>query len=68
MNKTKKEYDAVEMMRAAREKLSAKIEGMTLEEELNWLASQKAEDLFLQRLQRRIAQQASTTGRPLTGR
>ena len=39
MSRTEKKFDAVEMMREIREKLSAQIEGMTLEEELQWLAS-----------------------------
>ena len=38
------------MMRSIRDELSAKIEGMTLDEELEWLASQKLEDPFLERL------------------
>jgi hypothetical protein len=41
MSRTDNKFDAVAMMRLARDRLSAEIEGMTLEEELNWLASQK---------------------------
>ena len=47
MSSRKKKFDAVEMMRSIRDKLSAQIEGMTLEEELEWLASQELEDPFL---------------------
>ena len=57
MNKTKKKFDAVAMMRSARDKISAEIEGMTLEEELKWLASQEVADPFLRRLRERAAQQ-----------
>jgi hypothetical protein len=56
MSKMKKGFDAVEMMRKVRDKISAEIEGMTLEEELEWLATQEIEDPFLKRLQRRTAQ------------
>ena len=44
MRKTDKKFDAVEMMRSARDRISAEIEGMTLEEELQWLASQSFDD------------------------
>ncbi len=57
MSSTKKKFDAVEMMRSIRDKLSAQIEGMTLEEELEWLASQELEDPFLERLRKKAAQQ-----------
>ena len=50
MSKTEKDFDAVAMMRSIRDKISAEIEGMTLEEELAWLASQEIEDPFLKRL------------------
>ena len=50
MNKTKKGFDAVAMMRSIRDKVSTDIEGMTLEQELAWLASQKLSDPFLERL------------------
>ena len=52
----KKDFDAVEMMRKIRAKMSTQIEGMTLEEELEWLSTQKLEDPFLERLQKRTAQ------------
>ena len=43
------------MMRSIRERISAEIEGMTLEEELEWLASQDLKDPFLRRLRDRAA-------------
>ena len=58
MSKTGKKFDAVEMMRSARDRISAAIEDMTLEEELEWLASQRIDDPFLKRLRDRAAQQA----------
>jgi len=58
MSKTEKKFDAVAMMREARDRISVAIEGMTLEEELKWLASQELEDAFLKRLRDRVAQQA----------
>ncbi len=67
MSKTEKKFDAVAMMRSARDKLSAKIEGMTLEEELKWLSSQEIPDPFLKRLRDRAAQQADAADRPSVG-
>ncbi|HVQ77685.1 MAG TPA: hypothetical protein VMT79_19355 [Candidatus Binatia bacterium] len=58
MSKTEKKFDAVALMRAARDRISAEIEGMTLEEELRWLASPELYDPFLIRLRQRAAQQA----------
>lgn len=57
MSKTEKKFDAVAMMRSARDRISAAIEDMTLEEELEWLASQRIDDPFLKRLRDRAAQQ-----------
>ena len=68
MSKTEKKFDAVAMMRSARDKISAEIEGMTLEEELKWLASQEVHDPFLARLRDRAAHQADAADRPSTGR
>lgn len=62
MNKTEKSFDAVAMMRSARDRISAEIEGMTLEEELQWLASQDLQDPFLRRLRERAAQHANAAG------
>lgn len=59
MSKTQKSFDAVAMMRSARDRISAEIEGMTIEEELKWLASQDLQDPFLKRL-RDSAQRAAT--------
>ncbi len=56
MSKTEKKFDAVAMMRTARDRISAEIEGMSLEEELKWLASQEFQDPFLKRLRDRAAQ------------
>ncbi len=61
MSSTKKKFDAVEMMRSIRDRLSAQIEGMTLEEELEWLASQELTDPFLRRLREKAAQQDDAT-------
>lgn len=51
------------MMRASRDAMSAEIAGMTLEEELAWLAAQDLHDPLLRRLRDRTAQQA---GKPRT--
>jgi len=56
MSRTEKKFDAVRMMRSIRDKISAEIEGMTLEQELAWLASQKLNDPFLRRLRDRAVQ------------
>ena len=61
MSKVEKTFDAVAMMRSARDKISTEIEGMTLDDELQWLASQKVEDPFLKRLRERATQQSVAT-------
>ncbi len=53
MTETEKKFDSVAMMRSARDRMSTKIEGMVLEEELEWLASQEIADPFLKRLRDR---------------
>ncbi len=63
MNKTKKSFDAVAMMRSIRENLSAEIEGMTLEQEQKWLASQELHDPFLKRLRDQATKRASASGK-----
>ncbi len=63
MDKFEKKFDAVGMMRSARDKISAVIEGMTLEEELRWLASQELQDPLLKRLRDRTATQADAAAR-----
>ncbi len=67
MTDKKKKFDSVEMMRSIRAKLSVQIEGMTREEELNWLASQELKDPFLERLRRKAAQQSTAAGQTLRG-
>lgn len=59
MSRKKKEFDAVAMMRSIRERISAEIQGMTLEQELAWLASQDIQDPFLKRLRDKAARQAA---------
>ena len=61
MSKTEKTFDAVAMMRSARDTISREIEGMTLDEELEWLASQEVDDPFLRRLRERAAQQGAAS-------
>ena len=56
MGRIKKTFDAVDLMRQIRDELSASIKGMTLEEELTWLASQDLKDPFLERLRQKAAQ------------
>jgi hypothetical protein len=68
MSKTEKQFDAVAMMRSARDRISAAIEGMTLEEELEWLAAQEIEDPVLSRLRDRAAERADAVDRPPAGR
>ena len=58
MSSTKKTFDAVKMMRAIRDELSDQIKGMSLEEELEWLAKQELADPFLRRLREKAAQHA----------
>jgi hypothetical protein len=62
MTRTKKGFDAVAMMRSIRDKVSADIEGMTLEQELAWLTSRKLSDPFLKRLRDSAAQPAVADG------
>ena len=57
MNKRDKGFDAVAMMRSARDRISVEIEGMTLAEELEWLAVQKISDPFLMSLRDRATRQ-----------
>jgi hypothetical protein len=59
MSRIRERFDAVAMMRVARDRLSKQIEGMTLEEELRWLASQPQPDQFLARLRDRAAGRAA---------
>ncbi len=59
MTNNEKKFDAVAMMRSARDKISLEINGMTLDEQLKWLVSQEIEDPFLKRLRDRAAQPAA---------
>ncbi len=68
MSETEKKFDAVAMMRSVRDRISAEIEGMTLEEELEWLASQELEDPFLRRLRDRAVQPTASPSRASRGR
>ena len=63
MNSHNEKFDAVAMMRSIRDHLSEQIQGMTLEEELKWLASQDLKDPFLRRLRDKAAQQAAVASR-----
>jgi hypothetical protein len=56
MIKTEMKFNAVAMMRSIRDRISAEIDGMTLDEELAWLAAQELKDPFLKRLRDRAAQ------------
>lgn len=67
MNERKKAFDAVAMMRLARERISAEIEGMTLEEELAWLAAQRLDDPILERLRDKAAAPSAAAGRATRG-
>lgn len=68
MTRTEKTFDAVSMMRSIRDRLSAEIEGMTLEEELKWLASQELADPFLKRLRDRASQRTAAASNASRGR
>jgi hypothetical protein len=68
MSRTEKKFDAVAMMRSIRDRVSAEIKGMTLEEELEWLASQELEDPFLRRLRGRAVQPTDAARRASRGR
>lgn len=64
MSRSEKQFDSVAMMRSIRDRISAEIEGVSLEEELQWLASQEIQDPFLKRLRHRAVQQAAAPDRP----
>jgi hypothetical protein len=68
MSRNEKKFDAVAMMRSIRDRISAEIQDMTLEEELAWLAAQELQDPFLRRLRDRAAQQTDAADRPSAGR
>ena len=56
-NATAKTFDAVQMVRAARDEMSAMIATMSVEEENRWLRSADFADPTLRRLMERAAQQ-----------
>lgn len=60
MSRREKTFDAVAMMRSIRDRISAEIQGMTLEQELVWLASQDIQDPFLKRLRDKAARAADS--------
>ena len=62
MSRTERKFDAVAMMRSIRDRISAHIDGMTLEEELKWLAAQDLKDAFLARLREKAVPRADPTG------
>ena len=63
-NATAKTFDAVQMVRAARDEMSAMIATMSVEEENRWLRSAESADPTLRRLMERAAQQrAAPDGR-----
>ena len=68
MSKTDKKFDAVAMMRSARDKISEEIVGMTLEEELAWLAAQEIQDPFLRRLRERAVRNSTASSALVAGR
>ncbi len=57
MNKVRKRFDANAAMRSIRDKVSTEIEGLTLEQEVAWLASQELADPYLKRLQDSVVEQ-----------
>ena len=61
MSHDEKKFDAVAMMRSIRDRISAEIDGMTLKEELAWLASQELQDPLLRRLRDRAGRQTMKT-------
>ena len=61
MSSINKTFDAASAMRRVRDEISSKIEGMTLEEELEWLASQDLQDPILERLRKKAPQQDDAT-------
>jgi hypothetical protein len=62
MTSTKTGFDAVALMRSIRDQVSADIEGMTLEQELAWLASRELSDPFLERLREGAARPGDAAG------
>lgn len=57
MNSRQKTFNALATVREIRDRISAQIAGMTLDEQLEWMASQPLGDPFLERLRNKAAQQ-----------
>jgi len=62
MNSHEKAFDAVATVREIRDRISAQIAGMTLDEQLEWMASQPVGDPFLERLRNKAVQRGPTAG------
>jgi hypothetical protein len=56
MSRKPEDIDAVRMMRAARDRISAEIQRMAAEEEIAWLASRKLDDPFLEALRNKAVE------------
>ncbi len=65
MTKVEKSFDANALMRSIRDRVSTEIEGLTLEQELVWFASQQFSDPYLKRLRDSIVQQGVAADRAL---
>ena len=64
MSSKQKDFDAVAMVREIRDRIAEQIAGMTVEEELEWLAAQDIQDPVLRRLREKAArQEAEPVGR-----
>ena len=61
MSSQPKDFDAVAIVRQIRDRISAQIAGMTLQEQLEWMASQELRDPFLKRLRDKAAQRSDAT-------
>ncbi len=51
-----KAFDAVATVREIRDRISAEIAGMTLDQQLEWMAAQPLGDPLLERLRRKAAE------------
>lgn len=59
MSNSKKNFDAVAMMRSIRDEISIEIDGMTLEEEREWMATREIQDSFLRLLRERANRESA---------
>lgn len=57
MRSKAKDFDAVAAVREIRDRVSMQIANMTLEEQLDWMASREISDPFLKRLRQKAAHQ-----------